>query len=112
MVHEQKGSRGSTAVECLVERTFGHIDAMHGVIAFGDAATARSVYADRMHLVNLGHGFSDRNSNRGDAALIQYLAGCKCQRTVLAEQVGELTLEFDQAYGKRPATRSSSATAR
>jgi len=51
MVHVQKGSRGSTAAECLAERTFGHIDAMHGVIEFGDAATARSVHADRMHLV-------------------------------------------------------------
>jgi hypothetical protein len=51
MVHEQKGSRGSTAAECLSERTLDHIDAMHGVIAFGDAATASSVHADRMHLV-------------------------------------------------------------
>jgi hypothetical protein len=38
MVHEQKGFQDSTAAECLVERMLDHIDVMHRVIAFADAA--------------------------------------------------------------------------
>ena len=43
------------AAERLGERAFEHVDAMHLPFARADAAAARAVHADRMHLVAIGH---------------------------------------------------------
>ena len=41
--------------ERLGERAFQHVDAMHLPLARADAAAARPVHADRVHLVAIGH---------------------------------------------------------
>ena len=43
------------AAERLCERAFQHVDAMHLPFARADAAAARAVHADRVHLVAIGH---------------------------------------------------------
>ena len=44
------------AAERLGQRALDHVDAVHGVVAFADAAAARAVHADRVHFVDIGHG--------------------------------------------------------
>ena len=44
------------AAERLGERAFEHVDAVHDAVALGDAAAARAVHADRVDLVDIGHG--------------------------------------------------------
>ena len=43
------------AAEGLRERALEHVDAMHLALARADAAAARAVHADRVHLVAIGH---------------------------------------------------------
>jgi hypothetical protein len=50
------GDIAAEAAERLGERAFEHVDAMHDAVAFGDAAAARAVHADRMDLIDIGHG--------------------------------------------------------
>src|SRR5881394_1377410 len=46
----------AVAAERLGQRALEDVDAMHDAVAFGDAAAARAVHADRMNLVDIGHG--------------------------------------------------------
>ena len=70
------------AAEGLGERAFEHVDAVHDAVALGNAAAARAVHADRMDLVDIGHGavflgeIADLGE-RGDVAVhrIEALAG-------------------------------------
>ena len=56
---DQRGASRDIAAEAaegLGERAFDHVDAVHGAVARGDAGAARAVHADRMDLVEIGHG--------------------------------------------------------
>ena len=56
---DQRGASRDVAAEAaerLGERAFDHVDPVHGAVARGDAGAARAVHADRMHLVEIGHG--------------------------------------------------------
>jgi hypothetical protein len=44
------------AAERLGERSLDHVDAPHHALQLGHAAAARAVHADRVHLVQIGHG--------------------------------------------------------
>ena len=51
------GARGDVAAhhaEGLGQRAVDDVDAVHDAVAFGDAAAARAVQADGMHLVEIG----------------------------------------------------------
>jgi hypothetical protein len=49
------GDIAAKAAERLGERPFDHVDPAHGAIALADAAAARSVHADGVHFVDIGH---------------------------------------------------------
>ena len=50
------GDIAAEAAEGLGEGAFENIDAMHDAVAFGNAAAARAVHADRMNFIDIGHG--------------------------------------------------------
>ncbi len=56
MMSALAGDIAAEAAERLGERAFQDIDAVHDAVALGDAAAARAVHADRMNLVDIGHG--------------------------------------------------------
>ena len=56
MISALAGDIAAEAAERLGERAFQHVDAVHDAVALGDAAAARAVHADRMDLVDIGHG--------------------------------------------------------
>ena len=56
MISALAGDIAAEAAERLGERAFEDVDAVHDAVAFGDAAAARTVHADRMNLVDIGHG--------------------------------------------------------
>ena len=50
------GDIAAEGSERLGEGAFDHVDAVHHVVALSNAGPARAVHADRMDLVNVGHG--------------------------------------------------------
>ncbi len=90
------GDVAAEAAEGLGERAFQHVDAMHDAVALGNTAAARTVHADRMDLVDIGHGavFLGEIADlceRGYVAVhrIQALAG---------DQLGPLGTRRDQKF--------------
>ena len=55
MMSALAGDIAAEAAERLGQRAFQHVDAVHDAVALGDAAAARTVHADRMDLVDIGH---------------------------------------------------------
>src|SRR6266700_3341648 len=49
------GNAAAEAAKGLGKRAFENVDAVHDAVALGDAAAARAIHADRMHLVDIGH---------------------------------------------------------
>ena len=57
MASQQVAARGDVAAhdaEALGERAVDDVDAVHDAVALGDAAAARAVQADGVHLVEIG----------------------------------------------------------
>ena len=50
------GDVAAKATERLGERAFDHVDTARDAVALADAAAARAVHADSMHLVDISHG--------------------------------------------------------
>src|SRR6185312_4065 len=50
------GDISAEATEGLAERAFQDIDAVHDAVALGDTAATRAIHADRVDLVDIGHG--------------------------------------------------------
>ena len=56
---DQRGVAGDIAAEraeALGQRALDHVDLVHDASLFANAAAARAVHADRVHLVDIGHG--------------------------------------------------------
>ena len=56
MMSALAGDIAAEAAERLGQRAFQNIDAVHDAVALGDAAAARTVHADGVNLVDIGHG--------------------------------------------------------
>ena len=50
------GDVAADHAERLAQRALDHIDPVHDPVALGDAGAARAIHADRVHLVEIGHG--------------------------------------------------------
>ena len=55
MMSELAGDIAAETAERLGERAFQNVDAVHDAVAFRYAAAARTIHADRMDLVDIGH---------------------------------------------------------
>src|SRR5690606_7482757 len=101
--------------EGLAERAFYDVDPVHQALAFGDAAAARAVHADRVDLVQIGEravllGYFDDLANRRDVAIhrIDALEGNDL-RPVAADlrelpvEIGDVIVLEDAALGPRVA---------
>ena len=55
MILRRAGDIAAHHAEGLGQRAFDDVDAMHHAVALGDAAAARAVEADAVHLVEIGH---------------------------------------------------------
>ena len=74
MIDGVAGDIAAHRAEALGERALDHMDARHHAFAFADAAAARAIHADRMHLVDIGHraialGERDDVGDRRDIAV-------------------------------------------
>src|SRR6185369_4068543 len=54
--HRVGGNVAAHHAERLAERAFDDVDLGHHPVAFGDARAAGAVHADRVNLVEVGHG--------------------------------------------------------
>ena len=50
------GDVASHAAEGLGQRSFDYVHAVHGMVTRGDSCAARAIHANRMDLVEIGHG--------------------------------------------------------
>src|SRR5262249_50338838 len=97
------------AAERLRQRAFEHVDTVHDAITLGDTAAAWPVHADRMDLIDIGHGaialseIADLLERRYVAVhRVKALAGDQLRpvRTGLAQQLlqmGEVAMAEDLA---------------
>src|SRR5690606_40506411 len=92
------GDIPSNHADGLSERTLDQRNAVHQAFPLGNAATARAIHADRMHLIEIGHravllGYCDDFGDRCNIAVhrVDALAGGDL-RTVRAE-FSELSVE-------------------
>ena len=97
MISALAGDIAAEAAERLGQRAFQDVDAVHDAVALGDAAAARAVHADRMDLVDIGHG----------AITLGEIADLRQRRDVAVHRIQAFA--GDQFRPVGPAARSSSS---